>query len=67
MTLVRRLVLAAMKFNVNFQASHIPGKKNIVADALSRLQMCEARAADHTHKLNQQPDPIPPHLLPKDG
>ena len=35
--LVRRLVLAGLKFNVLFKAKHIPGKSNVVADHLSRF------------------------------
>lgn len=38
MRLVRRLVLAALCNNIWFCAKHIPGKHNIIADKLSRLQ-----------------------------
>ena len=39
MVLVRRFVLAAMKFNIFFKAVHIPTHLNISCDALSRFQM----------------------------
>ncbi|XP_062618317.1 uncharacterized protein LOC134279921 [Saccostrea cucullata] len=37
MHLVRRLVLACLRFNILFKAEHIPGKLNILPDLLSRL------------------------------
>lgn len=42
MTLIRRLVLSALRFNILFCAKHIPGKHNVIADRLSRLQFQEA-------------------------
>lgn len=45
MVLVRRLVLAAMKHNMQFQAEWLPGISNVVADRLSRFQITEARKA----------------------
>ncbi len=44
MTLLRKLVLAALKFNIVFRAKHIPGKCNVVCDALSHFQLQKARA-----------------------
>ena len=43
MILVRRLVLFCLRFNLILSALHIPGIKNQIADALSRLQMKEFR------------------------
>jgi hypothetical protein len=39
MILVRRLVVQAMSHNILFQAVHIPGLHNVLADKLSRLQV----------------------------
>ena len=36
MKLLRCLVLACLQYNVLFQAKHIQGRKNVLADALSR-------------------------------
>ena len=40
MILVRRLVLHCLRCNLIITASHISGKSNAIADALSRFQMC---------------------------
>ncbi|RLJ22836.1 hypothetical protein DJ031_00175 [bacterium endosymbiont of Escarpia laminata] len=39
MALIRPLVLACLRFNINFAARHIPGRFNILADKLSRSQV----------------------------
>ena len=39
MKLVRFLVLQCLKNNIKLSARHVPGKKNDVADSLSRFQM----------------------------
>ena len=39
MALVRRLVFTSLKYNIMFKAYHVPGKYNVLADALSRLQV----------------------------
>jgi hypothetical protein len=44
MKLTRRLVLAALKFNVSFRANHIAGKQNVIVDQLSRFQFQKARS-----------------------
>ncbi|KAI0224989.1 hypothetical protein LSAT2_024046 [Lamellibrachia satsuma] len=41
--LIRHFVVACMQHNVAFRARHIPGKLNIVADMITRLQMSRAR------------------------
>jgi len=43
MSLVRRIVVAALHFNILFRAKHIPGKTNVVADHLSRFQFQKAK------------------------
>ncbi|XP_076089881.1 uncharacterized protein LOC143061586 [Mytilus galloprovincialis] len=39
MKLMRRLVMCAAHFNFAFYSEHVPGKMNLIADSLSRLQM----------------------------
>ena len=39
MKLMRRLVIKAMTYNIVFEAEHIQGLQNIIADKLSRLQL----------------------------
>ncbi|XP_069133139.1 uncharacterized protein [Argopecten irradians] len=61
MVLVRRFVLMSLRLNILFSAEHIPGKDNILADHLSRLQVELFRqVAPH---MDQHPTPIPDHLL----
>ena len=43
MRLIRRLVVVAMKFNILFEAKHIQGKHNILADHLARFEFQEAK------------------------
>lgn len=43
MSLVRRLVLACLEYNILFRAEHVPGKQNILPDLLSRLQVQKFR------------------------
>ena len=38
MVLIRRIVLHCLTYNIAFQAEHIPGKINTLADSLSHLQ-----------------------------
>ena len=38
MDLLRKLVIATMSNNIDFQSKHIPGKYNVIADLLSRFQ-----------------------------
>ena len=62
MKLLRKLVLSAMKFNVNIKARHIPGLKNVKADMLSRFQI--QRALETFPELDREPVHLPTHLLP---
>lgn len=61
MKLIRRLVLAALRFNVYFRAKHILGKYNVVADRLSRLLFQEARAV--APWLRETPVQVESHLI----
>ena len=38
MSLIRTMTVTIMRNNVILRAKHVPGKKNIIADALSRFQ-----------------------------
>ncbi|CAC5394003.1 unnamed protein product [Mytilus coruscus] len=53
MFLIRRLVLHCLRNNVNFQAKHIYGSKNVLADALSRQQV------QKFHRLAPWADTVP--------
>ncbi|OCT61285.1 hypothetical protein XELAEV_18047309mg [Xenopus laevis] len=59
-TLLRRLVLRCLENSSNFQATHIRGVKNILADALSRFDFTHFfSAAPHAQK---QGEPFPVQL-----
>lgn len=61
MKLIRRLVLTSLSYNIYFKAKHIAGKKNLLADKLSRFQFQEAfKIAPH---LNADQTAIPVELL----
>lgn len=61
MKLIRRLVLTSLSYNIYFKAKHIAGKKNVLADKLSRFQFQEAfKIAPH---LNADQTAIPVELL----
>ena len=61
MHLLRRLVMVCLSHNILFKAKHIPGKYNMVADRLSRLQFQKAREV--APYLEQRATIIPSHLL----
>ncbi|KAK3090799.1 hypothetical protein FSP39_014735 [Pinctada imbricata] len=61
MKLVRRLVTTALRYNILFKASHIPGVTNISSDHLSRLQIPQFQQLNPN--MSKQPTPVPPHLL----
>ena len=48
MDLVRQLVVPCMSHNICFRAKHMPGKTNVVADHISRLQDDKARLVQPT-------------------
>jgi len=62
MPLVRRFVLICLRRNILYRATHVPGKQNIMADTLSRLQINRFQA-DFQH-MDPHPTTIPPHLQP---
>ena len=62
MKLVRRLVLACLKYNVLFRCRHVPGYENVIADHLSRLQIGKARNV--APWLDCRPVAIPDALKP---
>jgi hypothetical protein len=61
MSLMRRLVLVAAKFNFAYSSEHVPGVYNDTADTLSRFQMDRFRELALT--AASQPTPIPPQVL----
>ena len=61
MHLVRRFVLSCMKYNLLIHAVHIPGKFNVLPDALSRLQIDKFRSL--APWMDKEPALIPDQLL----
>ena len=58
------LVLICLKNNIlTLRARHIRGKKNILADHLSRLQIERFKALPPD--MNPVPTPLPAHMLPE--
>lgn len=57
MLALRPLVLQALLFNIQFKAEHVPGKANVIADALSRKQWTRFRLL--APDAAQEPSPIP--------
>lgn len=65
MRIVRYMVLQCLNLMILFKAKHIhvPGKKNILADCLSRLQVDQfLKLAAHAQK---EPSHVPSQLLPQ--
>ena len=63
MKLMRPMVLLMLQNNITFTAVHIPGKSNIVSDALSRSQATTEMLSELGMEIT--PLPIPAHLLPQ--
>ena len=62
MPLIRTLVLTTLQSNTLVHAVHIAGARNILADALSRLQLEKfRRLAPH---MDDEPTRVPAHLQP---
>lgn len=62
MLAIPRVVLAfSLPRDLLIHAIHLPGKLNIVADALSRSQVSQAWLL--AHRLRPKPLPIPFHVL----
>ena len=60
MDLVRPLVLQYMRINTEIKAKHIPGVKNIIADAISGFNTQVFR--EHAPSADKLPKEIPPFL-----
>ena len=61
MDLVRHLTLLTLRLNFCIRAEHIEGKRNDVADSLSRFQMNRFR--ELAPYANRNPCLVPPALL----
>lgn len=64
MSLVRRLVLACLGYNILFRAEHISGKQNNLPDLFSRLQVEKFSRISQTHGQVQYYTIIHPKYLP---
>lgn len=60
MILVRALAIKCLEFNIILKAKHVPGAKNVICDALSRLQLTRFRELAPNADL--EPQIVPPHL-----
>ena len=61
-SLIRTMTVIIMRNKVILRAKHVPGKKNIIADALSRFQ--DTPEIRDQYGLVQLQSVIPPDLLP---
>lgn len=63
MVLIRDLVLTSLKYNIIFQAKHIPGINNTRADLISRFQVSQFKQI--TPEAEETPTIIPESLKPE--
>ena len=63
MKMVRFMVLQCLNLNILFKAKHIPGKKNVLADHLSRLQVNQF--LNMAPLAQKKPCKVPHHLQPQ--
>ena len=63
MQIVRPLVLALIKFNVNLRMEHIPGVLNVIPDKLSRFQVTPEMLIQN--KMHLTATPTPAELKPE--
>ena len=63
MHFVRRLVLKMLKHNIRIYASHLPGDKNTLCDALSRQTHTEGLLA--AYGMDHHLTPVPSTLRPQ--
>ena len=63
MHVVRAIVLTQLKFNVNIVLRHIPGKHNVLSDAISRKQVTPQLLC--LYGMQPQPVKVAHHLLPE--
>ena len=61
MKVVRCIVLTTLKYNVTLRSVHLPGKKNVLCDSLSRLQL-QRFWENAPPSTDKQPTPIPPEV-----
>ena len=61
-SLIRTLTVSLMQNNVFLRAKHVPGKTNVIADALSRSQ--DTPELRHHYGLKPVQSVIPPDVLP---
>ena len=64
MSFVRQLVLICLRNNIVFKAKHVPGSRNALADALSRLQVQTFQRLAPSF-MDHSPTDIPLHLHPQ--
>ena len=64
MSFVRQLVLICLRNNIVFKAKHVPGSRNALADALSRLQVQTFQRLAPSF-MDHSPTDIPLHLQPQ--
>ena len=62
MCLMRRLVLHALNLNIRIKAEHLPGRENILADALSRSQVHVFKKYLPTADLEPMTVPVLPKI-----
>ena len=62
MVLVRKLVLLCLKYDILFDAVHIPGKLNCLPDAISRLQDLDGLL--RAREMRMEPTPVLKEWLP---
>ncbi len=62
LSMVRKMVVVSMLNNILFSSSHLPGKFNVVTDALSRFQVKKTKRLDPW--LQENPVEIPCNLFP---
>lgn len=60
MSLVRLMTVKALQGNIIFKAAHVPGRKNLICDALSRFQLSRFRTLAPMSDAN--PSVVPDHL-----
>ena len=64
MSFVRQLVLICLRNNIVFKAKHVPGSRNALVDALSRLQVQTFQRLAPSF-MDHSPADIPLHLQPQ--
>ena len=62
MQLIRPLILTLLSNNITLRSVHIPGKENILCDAISRLQVTPQLLQQYG--VHSTPTQLPQHLLP---